>query len=195
MTRKPSDSASFHVIGLQAAVHVLGHLAIGFNAASLCLFLLPEAERISTASAWLVLNLAWILLERKPALDRRPTARQIASALLSGSSLAAILWCATDTPIRWLPFILGLSLRWLFFVSEKSEIRDLDLRKISLPSHSTLIRLSITWMIGGIIPLLILLGTPPRTPLIFSCALTLLSQWALSCEQIKCQHRDGFIRR
>jgi fatty acid desaturase len=104
------------------------------------------------------------------------------SVLLLGASLAGLVW--VGKPFAIVPLLCGFILRWILYVDEVKEIRNLDRLKVGLPPASARIRLAITYITGAFIPLLVLKGVPPFIPLVIAFLLTALSQWSAACEQL-----------
>ncbi len=116
---------------------------------------------------------------------------RLVACLLLACSFIAIFWKEWGLPHATGIILASFGLRWLLFLVEGWNIRIADLRRLPIPSQATRLRRSITFVTGGIIPLMILAGLPTVPLLAFSFGLTAFAQWVSTFEQILYRRLSG----
>lgn len=118
-----------------------------------------------------------------PPLPRHAAFRRCLSCLLLGSSLLAVPWNFQRLPCLPWAVAAGFGSRWLLYGLESWDLRAAERGREPLPCLATRLRRIVTWITGGLIPLLVFSGFPGFPLLTLSFFLTLFAQWTLVGEQ------------
>lgn len=178
------DSKNYRIAISQVAANV----AIGLIPLILICFVIPGIQPSQTLNLWLCFGSTFVLsLATSFELPLQQFGGyfgffRIASCLLLGSSLAAVFWKLQNLPHALEIIIFSFFTRWLLFALETRDLFLADIHRNPLPSIATRVRRTITFITGGVIPVMILIGLEPIPLLILSFILTALSQWAINYE-------------
>lgn len=145
----------------------------------------PDEIRRSLVLALVAWAFTFIVIRRfRPFITNgRFPPRRWWAALLLGASFAVLLWHPHQDPAEQATLAIGFLIRWCLLAGEIREMREMDRRRLCLPSLAARIRFGITMITGAVIPLLLLANLAPGGWLILvSFLLTAFSQWTAIAE-------------
>ncbi|MES2981772.1 MAG: hypothetical protein V4727_05605 [Verrucomicrobiota bacterium] len=188
-----TDSTYYRIAVSQVATN----LTLGIIPLLLLALVIPSISLSQTLSFWICLTVSFMISRvfavgsDKPSRNYSHGWMRMISCMLLGTSLIAIFWKGQNLPHALEIIILSFSIRWFLFIIETRNLILADRQRQPLPSFATRIRRIITFITGAVIPLFILIGSPPIPLLTLSFCLTAFAQWAIAYEVI--YNRQGLL--